>query len=107
MRGGRFRKAAHPRLQVHRRGAPARRPEAGQETLDDRFASLAEYLRAGNLYECAWPPFRLGHFKGMDDEAAALALAAWARRNHIHVMFAVQCVREDDVLFVLMRDKRQ
>ena len=43
----------------------------------------------------------------MDDEEAALALAAWARSNHIHVLFAVQRVRENDVLYVLMKDKRQ
>jgi hypothetical protein len=43
----------------------------------------------------------------MDDEAAALALGAWARRNRIHFMFEVRRVREHDVLFVLMKDKRQ
>jgi hypothetical protein len=51
--------------------------------------------------------FRLGHFKGMDDEAAALALGNWARRNEINVMFEVRRVREQDVLYLLMRDKRQ
>jgi hypothetical protein len=43
----------------------------------------------------------------MEDEAAALALAAWARRNQINVMFEVRRVREHDVLYVLMKDKRQ
>jgi hypothetical protein len=47
-----------------------------------------------------------GHFKGMQDEAAALALGNWARRNQIHIMFEVRRVRQHDVLFVLMRDKR-
>jgi hypothetical protein len=61
---------------------------------------------AGNLYECPWKAFRLGHFKGMDDEGAALALAAWARRDQIHIMFEVRRVREHDVVYVLMRDKR-
>jgi hypothetical protein len=43
----------------------------------------------------------------MEDDAAALALGAWARRNHINLMFEVRRVREHDVLNVLMRDKRQ
>jgi hypothetical protein len=42
----------------------------------------------------------------MEDQAAALALGAWARRNQIHIMFEVRRVRELDVVFVLMRDKR-
>ena len=50
---------------------------------------------------------KYGHFKGMEDEAAALALGAWARRNGVNVMFEVRRVRERDVLYVLMSDKRQ
>jgi hypothetical protein len=50
---------------------------------------------------------KYGHFKGMEDEAAALALGAWARRNQIHIMFEVRRVREHDVLYVLLKDKRQ
>lgn len=42
----------------------------------------------------------------MEDEAAALALGAWARRNQIHIMFEVRRVRQYDVLHVLTRDKR-
>jgi hypothetical protein len=49
---------------------------------------------------------KYGHFKGMEDEAAALALGNWARRNQIHIMFQVRRVREQDVLYVLMRDKQ-
>jgi hypothetical protein len=73
----------------------------------ERFSALATYLRAGNLYECAWLPFRLGHFKGMDDETATLALATWARRNRFHIMFEVRRVREDDVLYLLMKDSSE
>jgi hypothetical protein len=43
----------------------------------------------------------------MEDEAAALALGAWARRNGVNVMFEMRRVRERDVLYVLMSDKRQ
>jgi hypothetical protein len=42
----------------------------------------------------------------MNDETAALALARWARRNHFHIMFEVRRIREDDVLFLLMRKGR-
>jgi hypothetical protein len=44
--------------------------------------------------------------KGMEDEAAALALGNWARRNQIHLMFEVRRVLKHDVLYVLSRDKR-
>jgi hypothetical protein len=47
------------------------------------------------------------HCKGLDDEAAALVLAVWARRNQGDIMFAVRRVREHGGLFVLMSDKRQ
>jgi hypothetical protein len=42
----------------------------------------------------------------MEDEAAALALGNWARRKQIHIMFEVRRVHEHEVLYVLMRDKR-
>jgi len=35
----------------------------------------------------------------MEDEAAALAPGAWARRNQIHIMFEVRRVRQHDVLY--------
>jgi hypothetical protein len=44
--------------------------------IDERASALPTYIRAGNLYECAWELLKYGHFKGMDDEAAALALGA-------------------------------
>jgi hypothetical protein len=50
---------------------------------------------------------KYGHFKGMEDEAAALALGNWARRNQIHIMFELRGVSQHDVLYVLMRDRRQ
>jgi hypothetical protein len=79
-------------------------PEAAG--LDGRLAALATYIRAGNLYESAWQLMKFGHFKGMEDKAAALALGNWARRNQIHIMFEVRRVLKRDVLYVLMRDKR-
>jgi len=71
--------------------------------LDERLAALAEHIHAGKLYECAWQLMKYGHFKGMEDEAAALALGNWARRNQIHIMFDVRRVSQHDVLYVLMR----
>lgn len=68
-------------------------------------SALAAFIPAHH-YESPWQLFRLGHFKGMEDEAAALALGAWARRNQIHIMFEVRRVRQYDVLHVLTRDKR-
>jgi hypothetical protein len=43
----------------------------------------------------------------MDDETAALELAGWAHRNQFRIMFEVRRVRDDDVLFLLMKDTRQ
>lgn len=99
-----------PRVRARLQGRRKGRRHAGDpedSRVDERFSALATYLCAGNLYECAWLPFRLGHFKGMNDEEAALALAVWARRNHFHIMFEVRRVRDDDVLFLLIKDSPQ
>jgi hypothetical protein len=45
----------------------------------------------------------VGHFKGMDEEAVVLALAAWARKHNINIMFEVRRVRDLDVLYVLLK----
>jgi hypothetical protein len=90
--------------------ARARRRLAGDPEaagLDERLQPLAAYVLAGQLYETPWRLLVYGHFKGMEDEAAALALAAWARRNQFNVMFELRRVREHDVLYVLKKDKRQ
>jgi hypothetical protein len=71
--------------------------------IDERLAALATYIRAGNLYECAWPLLQYGHFKGMDNGAATLALAAWARKQNFNIMFELRRVRNLDVLYVLLK----
>jgi hypothetical protein len=48
-----------------------------------------------------------GISKACGTRAEALALGAWAQRNQINLMFEVRRVRQQDVLFVLMKDKRQ
>jgi hypothetical protein len=39
----------------------------------------------------------------MADEAAALALAAWARKQRFNIMFEVRRVRNFEVLYVLLK----
>jgi hypothetical protein len=39
----------------------------------------------------------------MDNEAAALALAAWARKQNFNIMFELRRVRNLDVLYVLLK----
>jgi hypothetical protein len=39
----------------------------------------------------------------MDEEAVVLALAAWARKHNINIMFEVRRVRDLDVLYVLLK----
>jgi len=54
-------------------------------------ANLAgPHILAGQHHECAWELFRFGQFKGLGDEAAALELAAWARRQRIAVAFGMK-----------------
>jgi hypothetical protein len=94
--------AVRSRLQGRDKG---RRHARDQETagIDERFSALATYIRAGNLFECAWKPPKYGHFKGVEDKAAALALAAWARKQNFNIMFELRRVRNLDVLYVLLK----
>jgi hypothetical protein len=82
-----------PRVRARLQGRDkGRRHARDQETagIDERLAALGTYIRAGNLYECAWQLLKHGHFKGMEDKAAALALAAWARKQNFNIMFEVR-----------------
>jgi hypothetical protein len=71
--------------------------------IDQRFSSLAAHVLEGGYYECPWQLFRIGHFKGLEDEPAAREVVAWARRQRINVMFEVRKVRDLDVLYLLLK----
>jgi len=92
----RLRKAARVPLQALRRGREAlKRRRADRRLardqaragLDERLTGVAAEVLAGRPVESAWELMRFGHFKGMSHEEAAVALAAWARRQGITVAF--------------------
>src|SRR5918994_601178 len=88
---------------LQRRHARRRLPRGSEEPgLDVRLEPLAAHVLAGNHYECAWELFRFGHFKGLTEEHAAAALAAWAQPHGIEIRFDVRMVRWLEVIFVLL-----
>jgi hypothetical protein len=89
------------------RRAPARNDGPKAIATDQRLHALAEYVRTSRHYEGTWQIFRFGQFKGLTDEEATLALAAWARRQRIKVGFEVRKVRHIDILFVVLRSSDQ
>jgi hypothetical protein len=112
----RVRKVARAAVAHARRGGralPSRRAPARNDrdpkaiAIDERLHALTEYVRASRHYEGTWQIFRFGQFKGLTDEEATLALAAWARRQRIEVGFEVRKVRHIDVLFVVLRSSDQ
>jgi hypothetical protein len=98
--------AVRARLQGRRKG---RRLARSAETsgLNERLSPLAAHIRSGQYYEASWQLFRFGQFKGLSDEEATLALAAWARKQRISVQFDVRRVGSIEVLFVILSSMSQ
>ena len=98
-------KAIRARLQRPGRG---RSIESGSTSVtNERFAGLALHVREVQYYECPWELFKFSYCGRLGNEDAALVLAAWAHALTINVMFEVRRVRESDVIYVLLKDKRQ
>src|SRR5688572_22624623 len=81
----------------------ARDPEAS--AIDQRLSALASAIHAGQHYECAWRIFCYGHLKGMSDEEAVKALAAWCKRQGLEMSFATRRIRHVDVVCLVISAK--
>ena len=74
--------------------------------VDVRLAALAEHVRAGQHYECAWQVFPFGQLKGLNHEDAVRALGAWARRQNILIKFDLRRVRGVEVVVLAIEVKQ-
>jgi hypothetical protein len=60
---------------------------------------------ADNQFESPWQLFCYGQLKGLSDEEAVPALAAWCKRLGLEMSFVTRRVRHVDVLCVVLKVK--
>ena len=87
---------------ANREGSAAQSARA----LDERLHALGAAVFAGQYYECAWQTFCLGYLKGLTDEEAVEALAAWCQRHGIAMRFRDRRVRGVGVVVLVLLLKR-
>jgi hypothetical protein len=73
--------------------------------LDESLSDLAGYVSAGNHFESPWQLFRFGQLKGISDEEAVPAVAAWCKRQGLQMSFVERRVRHVGVLFLVLKVK--
>ena len=73
--------------------------------LDERLHALAAAIHAGQYFESPWQLFCYGQFKGLSDEEAVPALAAWCKRQGLEMSFVTRRVRHVDVVCVVLKVK--
>jgi hypothetical protein len=95
---------------VHRAGGALQRGHARRagskaqlaRALDERLRTLAAAILAGRYYECAWQTFCFGYLKGLTDEEAVEALAAWCQRHGLAMRFRDRRVRGVGVVLLVL-----
>jgi hypothetical protein len=71
--------------------------------LDERLSALAAHIAAGNYFESPWQLFCYRQLKGLSDEQAVKALAAWCTRQAIEMRFQESKVRGLEVMMLVLR----
>jgi hypothetical protein len=104
------------KIVAHVRGAgralqrrPKDRGDVGDpqaSALDERLSALAAHIDAGRYYESPWQLFCYGHLKGLSDEEAVKALAAWCKRQGLEMSFVTRRVGSVHVVCLVLKLKR-